>query len=55
MTGMRHQITRSRQDLEALREHATHHGYCQDEASREPVGRGENWESERPLDVCGAS
>ena len=46
---------RSRQDLEALRESATHHGYCQDEASREPVSRGENGESERPLEVCGAS
>lgn len=55
VAAMRHQITRSRQDLEALRESATHHGYCQDEASREPVGRGENGQSERPLEVCGAS
>jgi hypothetical protein len=51
---MRDQITSSKNDLQALREFATHHGYCRDEASGQPVDQSENCHSERPLDVCGA-
>lgn len=55
VAAMRHQITGSKQDLEALSDFATHHGYCQDEAGREPVSRAEDGQSERRLEACGAS
>jgi len=55
VAAMRHQITSSNRDLEALREFATHHGYCQDEASGQPVNGEENSQSERVFEGCRAS
>lgn len=55
LMAMRHENVRSRNDLEALREFATHHGHCLG-TSREPPTPAESRESmDRQVEVCGAA
>ena len=55
LMAMRHENVRSRNDLEALREFATHHGHCLG-TSREPPTPAESRKStDRQVEVCGAA
>ena len=55
LMAMRHQNARSRNDLQSLREFATHHEPCLDGISREPATAPQDRQIDRQLEVCGAT